>query len=413
MSDVVGIRVKCPECGATMRSNADIVTCSYCGTECRVQRRTQVLQRPVVLPPLGPMQPYRIAVQRTNPIGWIIFGAIVVGFGIAGIVSHQQVEATRAQNVPQPYTEMWDTSHPLLVDLDHDGIEDAIGLARYMGDRDELHVRAVAGASGKTLWESPSLGKYLDTYRSELVLAGGLVLFADLERTPRLDAYELATGVKRWSVVPVEVVQSLCRDRDGTALLVTKDEVAVSLDLTTGATTPRPKQPKCDPLPNTSWTRSVLIDTNNKHWRFAPPGMQSDRITGDVSSWIITGYKSPGTAIPMIAVIDDHERVIWKSQLASTDPMSSKSPVNQQVAYDATMIATAFVRSDDNRPPVLVAFDRARGTRLFETELETKAVMIVTDIDLDLGATTIWVQLDTGLQAYDRKTGKLRWRLGR
>src|SRR3954469_23647736 len=80
MADLVGIRVKCPECGATTRANGDIVTCTYCGTESRVQRRTQVLQRPIQLPPVGPTQPRLVAVEHRSKTGlWIGLVLIIIG----------------------------------------------------------------------------------------------------------------------------------------------------------------------------------------------------------------------------------------------------------------------------------------------------------------------------------------------
>jgi outer membrane protein assembly factor BamB len=279
-----------------------------------------------------------------------------------------------------------------------------------MGGRDEVHIRAISGSAGKTLWETPSLGTYAHSNRSALVLAPGFVLFGDTEYKPRLEAYDASTGAKKWSVTPGEVVMDLCRGRDGHVKLVTKDEVETSIELATGAVAPLPKRSKCVRLPGSD-EHVVTYDTNNRHWGFAPPGMHSDQIVGDSSSWILSGYKSPGTAVPMLAVIDDHEHVRWKSELASTDPMSSKRLFNQLVAYDATLAATVYGRNDDKQPPVLVAFDREHGTRLFETTLERKGSWYLTGIALEVGATTVWVAIDDGVRAYDRKTGELRWRM--
>jgi outer membrane protein assembly factor BamB len=91
--------------------------------------------------------------------------------------------------------------------------------------------------------------------------------------------------------------------------------------------------------------------------------------------------------------------------------MSSKRLINQLVAYDATLVATVYGRYDDKLPPTLVAFDRARGTRLFETALRSTGLSFSTSIGLEVGPTTIWVPLYDGLRAYDRKTGALRWEL--
>jgi len=202
----------------------------------------------------------------------------------------------------------------------------------------------------------------------------------------------------------------LCRDRAGRVKLVTKDEKATSIELATGTSAPVPKSSKCVQLPSTE-PRHVTIDTNNPHWGFAPPGMASYEIAGDPSSWILSGHKSPGSQIPMLAVIDDHEPVQWQAVVASTDPMSSKWPSDQAGAYDATLVATVYGRKDDKQPPVLVAFDRARGTRLFETPLERKGGWYLTGVTLEVGATAVWLAIDDAVRAYDRKTGALRWRM--
>lgn len=415
MADLIGVRVKCPECGATMRANGEVVSCTYCGTESRVQRRTQFLQRPVQLPPVGPSQPKLIAVQRRSNTGL----RIAIALGVAGATAAPMIwSATRALPAGAslggiPVTETWETGHPLLVDLDGDGIEDAIGVVWLSGGRDEMHLRAVSGATGKTLWESVSLGAYQQVYQSRLVLADGVVLFAETDRRPHLGAYDAKTGASKWSIAPPEVVQDVCGDRDGQVRIVTKDEVEASIELATGKSTPVTKKAPCAPLPSTEHNTDPLFDTNNRHWGFAPPGMRSDQIVGDRSSWILSGDKSPGSPVPMVAVIDDHEHVIWKAQLASTEPMSSRRLVKQIVAFDAKLVATVYGRTIDKQPSVLVGFDRATGARVFETAFPVGVSESIMGVELELGPTTVWSHLGDGLQAYDRKTGVLRWRVGR
>ncbi|CAN5469959.1 hypothetical protein BH11MYX1_BH11MYX1_41480 [soil metagenome] len=416
MADVVGIRVKCPECGASLRASAEVVTCSYCGTEARVQRRTQLLQRPIDLPPVAAWQPQQVALQRrSSSRTWIAVVALVAVTTFVPVILSAALGKgggfIKVRSVPTQPTELWDTPHPVLVDLDGDGLEDAIGIMRYVGARDEMHLRAVSGATGKVLWEAPSLGTYMDVYQAKLALAEGVVLFGETDRKPRLEAYDAKAGTKRWSIAPPEVVKDLCRDRAGFVKLVTKDEVETLIELATGAGTAVVRKAPCIALPSSDRQQDPLFDTNNRHWGFGPPGMQSYQILGDPSSWILSGAKAPGTAIPMIAVIDDQERVIWKAQLASSDPMSSQRLVDQIVAFDATVVATAYRRTDDKLPPVIVAFERATGNRLFETPLKGASSETIAGVSLELGPTTVWIQLGNGLRAYDRKTGVLRWQI--
>ncbi len=412
MSDVVGIRVKCPECGATTQASGDIVLCGYCGTESRVQRRTQILQRPIVMPPIQGRQPQPIAVQhRSNTLLILVALAIAAcGMGTAQCMAVRSKPRTTPMNVvakppaiPAPRIEtLWQSFHPLITDLDGDGTEDAIGFTRSVGDRDEMRLCAVSGRTGKTLWETPSLGPYITTYRAVLALIDGHVVYGAMDTRPRLEAYDAKTGRRQWAVTPTEVVKSFCADRDGFIKVVTKDEMAVSVELATGGATPVKNKAKCLAVASTE-----PPPTDDRFWNLELPGMQREEVEGEGSSLIVSGYKSPGTEIPMLAVIDEHRHVKWKTELASKDPMASKRLSFQRPAYDATMIVTAYGLEGDNQAPVIVAFDRVTGTRLFETHIQSTDPSFATP-SLSLGPTAIWVARNH-LQAYDRKTGALRW----
>ena len=68
------IQVRCPQCGATLKAgDAPRVICEYCGTEAHVQRRSQVLQRPVP-PPAAMPSNARYAVQ-VRTASWAGMGA--------------------------------------------------------------------------------------------------------------------------------------------------------------------------------------------------------------------------------------------------------------------------------------------------------------------------------------------------
>ena len=419
MPDVIGIRVKCPECGATTQASGDTVKCSYCGTESRVQRRTQVLQRPILLPPLQRQQPQRIAIQ-TRSQTWPLVATVAIALFSIGIAQFASYFTSRATRSSAPATREaatrrapivnseWETARPLLVDLDMDETEDAIGIVRYTGETDEMHLRAVSGRTGKTLWETPSLGTYIDTYRSRLALVEGHVVFGMVDGRPRVEAYDAKTGKQEWAIAPPEVLEALCRDRDRFVEMITKDKLAFSVHLGSGTVTPispNAKKSKCVRVTSTEPPPS-----DDRFWNLEIPGMQRDTVVGEGSSLIVYGYKSPGTSIPMIAVMDDHRHVKWKTELPSKDPMATKRLSFQRPAYDETMIVSAYGYTDDKRAPVIVAFDRATGARLFETSLQVGDPVFLREPNLNLGRTTVWVALGQ-LRAYDRKTGALRWSL--
>ncbi len=151
-----------------------------------MQRRTQVLQRPIPLPPHSHLVP--VATQVRTRRLWLVVGIItvlpiVVGGSMClvgrslGMVPASSPEA--APPPPPPQGRNWESAHPLIVDVDGDGIEDVIGVQRQVTP-DAMRLAALSGADGHVLWNTRRLGTYLDLYRHVAVLAGGTVLFLQI-----------------------------------------------------------------------------------------------------------------------------------------------------------------------------------------------------------------------------------------
>jgi outer membrane protein assembly factor BamB len=418
MSTIQATRVRCPECGATMAASGELVTCTYCGTQARVQRRTQVFQRPIPLPPIQYVVPVATQIRRANRL-WLVIAIItvlpmvvggsmcLVGRSLGLMPTGRPVAAT---SPPPPAREHdWESAHPLFADVDGDGIEDVIGVQRQLTP-DGMRLAALSGADGHLLWHTPDLGAYIDVYRYVATLAGGTVLFFDVTSAPRLVAYDAHTGAKKWDVVPPEIVSAICgAAASDKVTLVTKDEARFTLDLAMGGLTPQAgKHPPCPALRSTDYRRVTNMH-QGPHHNYQPPGMANDEVLGGAGSWIVTGYKRPGTEIPMLAVIDDKEKLVWSTQVPGLEPMEAKRYAPEHVAYDARTIAVGYERPDHDAPPRLTAFDRATGRRLFEREVANGASSVWRITEVHVGTKLIYVTVNASLRAFDRETGAPRW----
>ncbi|MEO7734856.1 MAG: PQQ-binding-like beta-propeller repeat protein [Kofleriaceae bacterium] len=423
MPTMQATRVRCPECGATTAASGELALCTYCGTQSRVQRRTQVFQRPIPLPPLPHFVPVATQVRRTSTM-WLVLGIItvlpmvvggsmcLVGRSLGMMPTGRPVAATSPP--PPPARERdWESAHPIIADVDGDGIEDVIGIQRQLTP-DGMRLAAVSGADGHVLWSTPDLGAYIDVYRYVATLAGETVLFFDVTNAPRLVAYDAHNGANKWDVVPPEIVSAICGagSASGKVTLVTKDEARFTLELATGGLTPQTgKKTPCPALPSTDSTRVTSMH-QGPHHSYQPPGMSNDDVLGGTGSWIVTGHKKPGTEIPMLAVIDDKEKLVWSAQVPGLEPMKAKRYAPEHVWYDARTIAVGYERPDHDAPPWLTAFDRATGRRLFEREVAKGQSSFWRITEVRLGTKLIYVTVNRSLRAFDRETGAPRWAHG-
>ncbi|HEY0250160.1 MAG TPA: hypothetical protein VGC41_01495, partial [Kofleriaceae bacterium] len=289
MPTVVGIRVKCPECGATATATGDVVRCAYCGTESRVQRRTTVFQQRIPLPPQQPQQPQRVAVQqKTNAVA-LIFGvtiaALMIPIGVMALgaakVSRQNVINAKAQQQEQKkqaaviYRD-WETARPMFADVDGDVIPDLVGIVRYTSDRDEMRLAAHSGKDGKELWESDSLGKYNDTYQAKVTIVDNIVVWGSTQ-VQRLEGYDVKTGKRVWQTTPDEALESYCRANDHFIVML-KDETQYTLDRTNGALTKLPKKIQCRAV-------DAITDDASELWGANLEGMGVHGGFKDANGW--------------------------------------------------------------------------------------------------------------------------------
>ena len=417
------LRVRCPECGANSDALGDVSKCSYCGTTSRVQRRTQFgLKMP--LPPRPPDAPHPVAVQVNNRAAMVLAAAIVlvsVSIVVPIAVISAKVKrpassaATTTAGAPAPHRRDWATPRPIMANLDDDGVADVIGVERD-AISDQLFLVAVSGATGTVLWRTGSLGNYAAAYRKELALSrNGVVLVVDRDRDVSLLAFETSTGKPRFTATFGEVVDKICvTEVAQTVKVITKDQVESMLDLATGKVSPVKPKPHdravCEELPTTESHRSVRLNFTMKHSRTLP-GMSNENLVGREAPWIVTGVKEPGSQLPMLGALDDHDHVLWTTVVPQRDPMSVKFEAPAATDVEGDIVATVYMRNEHDAP-VLAVFDRKTGARRYEAPMLYRGTLFVTVNDIVIGKNLIFVTMNEAIQAFDRETGARKWVLG-
>lgn len=148
----------------------------------------------------------------------------------------------------------WEGHSAILADVTGDGVADVIGRIRHQemdNSVDRVTIAASDGKTGKRLWESESLGTYMESYQGPIGLAGNTLLFAS--PAAELRAFGARDGKSRWRSRLSEHVKAFCRGSDANqAILRMADDRRVSVDLASGHTNELPSDPKliCEALPD-------------------------------------------------------------------------------------------------------------------------------------------------------------------
>lgn len=406
------ITVKCPECNGVLKigdGNATVMTCSYCGAEARIQRRTQFLQRAQELPPVKADEPNAVMVQVPNAGRKVAFGLFV------GLVVPTLVIAALVLVVFKVKSSAvsWGAHSPVVVDVDGDGTEDIVGTARYVQDGDSIKLAAWNGKTGDRIWETDTLGNFDELGGAAVVSVGKVVLHDD--KSAGLHGFDLATGKSLWNVKAGENVRHWCATDtpDATVDFQTADQQWHTLAVATGAIAAGPAHDKvCAPARNSDSDDGFTGELKESH-RIKIEGMQADRIliSGDLRDGgrLAVGYKSPGTNIPMLAMLDENNATLWKIEVPVSDPMKAATGAPDLATFTATHVFACYEMRDHDQKPVVVAFDRATGKRLWHATLPSEAwVLSGIGVAKDYVAVGTW----TPLFAYDLATGKQRWAIG-
>jgi len=400
MPTVTATQVKCPECNARLDVSGDAATatCSYCGTVARIQRRTQVLQMRVPMPPPQRHEPARIARQVRSP-GNKLALALTLVLGIGPGLAIAVFFIGRSFGVF--HSTHWN-SHMLVTDIDGDGVDDFVGFDRDLA-RDRMQLMAVSGKDGHVLWRSSPLGNYTNVYQDWITRVGDAVLVVD--KLAHIAGYDAKTGAKRWQVEAAEVIDTTCAGDTGHALLHAKNGAIYAVSLADGRLAPasgecRPKGGAGSKMrgAQVAGGPALVID-----------GMAADEAySRGTGPRIALGHRAAGTTVPMIAAVDDSGNVLWKSDIPGHAPLGTSS-LELKGALGDDDVAVTYER-DHLQTIELAVFDRATGARRFEIVVPQHRGNVLDAIAITNAgvAVSMWGRL----QVFEVATGKRSWEIG-
>lgn len=427
--------VTCPRCGANLpvTQPGPTVVCAYCGTEARIQQRSRVWQVPQAPPP-GP-QP--VARQRVSKLVylWPVVMVVAVGAGLLAARRFQglaEEQTRRAAGVAKDGMS-WAGSAPVLADVDGDGVQDVIGLGRYLFDGDQVELAAFAGVDGRRLWRTPRLGTFSQWAQARVAARGAVVTVAGADGT--LIGFDRATGAERWRLALGEKVELMCAGPGADELVVaTADQrwrlIANGVEQPTkalraldahgskpddtlarfrAATVEAPGD-LCLPIDNNTWSRPAgLLALDN--WATLPevPGMYVEQLVRRPGGPVVaTGYKSPGTAVPMLAGLDG-DRVLWSVEVPSVDRLAA-GVEDKAIGLGADTAYVAYHRGSDT-PLRIVAFALADGARRWEVEVPTGRLLERAEALLPIGDVVV-IATSMAVVALAQADGRERYRIG-
>jgi outer membrane protein assembly factor BamB len=414
------IQVKCPNCAAVLRVSADAMTvdCEYCHTQSQVQRRTRMLQLPVKMlpppppprpgapsgpPPRSPMRAARQVVRRSMIVVTTVAGLLpFVGFGAVFLAMRghfeQAADVVREALRPAARTvgaiggggavaagdrddgSSWvGISAPIFTDVDDDEVADLLGRIRYVQDGDRVHLVAVSGATGKRLWQSPTIGTYGDTIQSRTSVLGDVVLFAN--STGALSAFERASGKTRFTASLPDRAERFCRRGEGAVVVEAADGTWHQLALADGAARKVRKEARCERVVHDE-RESVdpaLAVTRPRRWSQA--GMRVERVLRrGRGPAVATGWRSRGTSVPMVAGLDARGRVTWKAEVPDGRPLEASQGSGGLWTVTGQLLCGTYQRTGRVSSTHVTCFALDDGKRAWDLVLPPSASTPLTSL---------------------------------
>jgi hypothetical protein len=435
------------------------VQCSYCGTHSRIQHRTRFLERKIELPPPPPQERHMPVAEQRHGLKWILSITSFFPLLIAGAVTYFTLESTgglksignaidqakQAVSLQDRWSYAGDGS-ALLYDVNGDGNGDIIGPIRYVQNNDSYHIAAFDGQTGSKLWESERFGTHDDMIAGRTGMHGDYIVQPDSRGN--ISGFAVHTGERLWKVSMGEQLREMCAPGDipdGNAshtylALGLKDKKWKSLNLADGAFTPLEARPKdCHAI-------AMHVRRGQPGHQYAsdsrkrkPPKLNIEgmsvkdslELAFEPGRHLLIGQKTPGTAIPMLALIHSSEldepdpadsnkkkrrkkspkpRLIvdWVSELPALDPLSVKEGAPKLVAMNSNYVAAIYEPKQGN--PRVVGFSREGGRRLWDTVLPDNSSYALRA--LDIGKTRVYVSHWGRLDAFDASNGEFVFSLG-
>jgi len=449
------VAAKCPNCGAALRldPSAQWVTCSYCSTSSFIQLQG----RPA--PPIQPPGPRIIveAPRAANP-ALIVIPAVLAVFlsGVAAFwtmlgarTSHGTTTATEPNQAvarggaaaPKSDESIASSRRPLLGDIDGDRADDLIALVTaYASGASRTYFAGYHRSSGEQRWRTPELGK--NPHQLKNAVVAGTLLVAD--DAGQLTGYRISNGTKLWTLPIGEKLERYCVAARGDRVRIRlQDERLIDVDVATGARGAVAGKPECVPANADERPRELghprLWKSEVMPERLESYGCGSTRFMGDYNfvledrcgprlkvdseriasfrpgsiarhagGFLIVGYKSPGTRVPM-AGFAQPGKLVWSAVLPTANPLefSEGSPTKLAIAGNDVVLAYDHKSGSKSR---LASFEITTGVRHWDIELPAS---IGRPDQIVASSLSAFVTGDSRLVAIRLSDGMIQFSLGR
>ncbi|HTM22961.1 MAG TPA: PQQ-binding-like beta-propeller repeat protein [Kofleriaceae bacterium] len=404
--------LRCPQCDAALKdvsADAEVATCAYCGTTSRLQRRSRVLEIPIRTAP--PPEHRSLPVARQAHTGRFKAGCLVAVLALAGgglaigwCIKKKFFDKTG-----------WDgLAAPILYDVNGDGTLDAIGRSRYVRSGDSMHLIAIDGRDGSVLWESPKEGSYSDVYQNVIMRDGDTLLVAD--QGGGLTGWAARTGKRLWHTELGERTRYGCVGDAGSALVTTTDQRWHRIGLADGTRSDAAEPAACAALASyatgSNAVAAGLQITDHGSVEGMPyqiEGMQISKAIRRLPDglWFAIGYRTPGTAVPMAAMLKPDMTVAWTTVIPEKPMNASESSPDYFTLSKDSLIVIYQTRSSQFR---VAAFAQTNGLRRWDVGVPKGFFSVCAGVVAS--ESHVFVSMWSRLEVFDLATGSHKYTVG-
>ncbi len=370
------IEIKCPKCSAPVPISADAtsVICRYCGGTSVIERGQTTAtpgSTPGVAAPGAPARGLRNLV-----LAMVALGVIGVAGGLA--LSRSQNAAPAGAGRPNSSSLRF-IDQPMLADVNGDGVLDVLG--QVLAPKMIPMLASFDGNTGAELWRSEPLTKdAADSSSLRGVLLGRVI---SVDTLGKVQAYDLRTGTPSWSTLLGEKARSICEGA-GIIVIATTDKQRHGLDPTTGKNRELAPDAPCAPVFSSG--RDIKPGYRIVGWsemeELGLPGMTEVEglkarralVPDGPGPRFMLGQRDKGTAVAMVAAVDEHKKVLWKDIVPGVDPLTTAvNPLSIEAAVIDGKLVVPYALKARDAGVRIACFSVATGERLWDVQALPKA----------------------------------------
>ena len=365
------IEIKCPKCAAPVpiSADADSVTCRYCGGTSVIERG-QATAAASATPSHAPVK-----APRNLVIAVVAFGVVGLASSFAFKLSSSAPGGAGPSLLSAlPGSSVHFSDRPMLADVNGDGVLDVLGKVRDAGGTFQLG--SFDGNTGQTLWRSQTLTK--DAAESGTLRGVLLGRVISVDALGKVQAYDLHSGHPAWSALLGEQAKSICEGA-GIIVIETADEQRHGLDPVSGKHHELKQDGPCAPVYSSdrdvapgyriiSWTEMKKLGLPEMN---EVEGITAHRalVPNGPGPRFMLGQRAKGTAVAMVAAVDEHKKVLWKDIVPGVDPLTTDvNALSIEAAVIDGKLVVPYALKDHDAGTRIACFAAATGERLWDVQ---------------------------------------------